>query len=113
MLCSCTASFGECTIQRRRVRRDLGEGDRVTDWKTIDYFADPSLVEDPYPYFDELRSECPVLSLPHLGVVAVTGYDAAMEIYKDTDTFSSCNSVIGPFVQFPVPLEGDDITEIV
>ena len=85
----------------------------MTDWTTIDYFADPSLVDDPYPYFDELRAECPVLSLPHLGVVAVTGYDAAMEIYKDTDTFSSCNSVIGPFVQFPVPLEGDDISAVV
>ncbi|HVU74902.1 MAG TPA: cytochrome P450 [Mycobacteriales bacterium] len=85
----------------------------MTDVQTIDYFADPSLIEDPYPYFDALRGECPVLALPHLGVVAVTGYDAAMEIYKDTENFSSCNSVIGPFVQFPVPLEGDDISGIV
>ena len=86
---------------------------RVSDWKTIDYFTDESLVDDPYPYLDELRSECPVLPLPHLGVVAVTGYDEAWEIYKDTDSFSSCNSVIGPYATFPVPLEGDDVTEIV
>ena len=85
----------------------------MSDWTTIDYFTDPSLVGDPYPYLDELRSECPVLHLPHLGVVAVTGYDEASEVYRDPDTFSSCNSVIGPYATFPVPLEGDDITDIV
>jgi cytochrome P450 len=85
----------------------------VTDWKSIDYFTDDSLVEDPYPYFDELREVCPVLPLPHLGVVAVTGYDEAWEIYKDTASFSSCNSVIGPYAAFPVPLDGDDVTDIV
>jgi cytochrome P450 len=85
----------------------------LADWTTIDYFDDASLVEDPYPYFDELRAQCPVLPLPHLGVVAVTGYDEAHDVYRDPDTFSSCNSVVGPFALFPVPLEGDDITEIV
>jgi cytochrome P450 len=85
----------------------------VTDWKSIDFFFDESLVDDPYPYFDALREECPVVQLPHLGVVAVTGYDEANEVYRDTETFSSCISVVGPFAQFPVPLEGDDITPIV
>ncbi|HZM29522.1 MAG TPA: cytochrome P450 [Acidimicrobiales bacterium] len=83
------------------------------DWRTIDFFSDESLVEDPYPYFEQLRAECPVLALPHLGVVAVTGYDAAMEVYRDTTTFSSCNSVVGPFAPFPVPLEGDDVSDLV
>jgi cytochrome P450 len=85
----------------------------LSDWKTIDYFTDQSLVDDPYDYYDELRSECPVLALPHLGVVAVTGWDEAWEVYRDTESFSSCNSVIGPFATFPVPLEGDDVSEIV
>jgi cytochrome P450 len=84
----------------------------VADWTTIDFFNDESLVEDPYPYFDELREQCPVLPLPHLGVVAVSGYDEANQVYHDA-SFSSCNSVIGPFATFPVPLEGDDVTEIV
>lgn len=83
------------------------------DWQTTDYFNDPSLVEDPYPYLDELRARCPVLELPQHGVVAVTGYDEAWEIYRDSESFSSCNSVIGPFAVFPVPLEGDDISDIV
>lgn len=83
------------------------------DWQTIDYFTDESLVDDPYPYLDGLRSQCPVLPLPHLGVVAVTGYEEACEVYRDTDSFSSCNSVIGPFATFPVPLEGDDVSHVV
>jgi cytochrome P450 len=82
-------------------------------WATIDFFTDASLLDDPYPYFDELRSECPVLQLPHYGVVAVTGHEEAGEVYRDIDTFSSCNSVIGPFATFPVPLEGDDISDII
>jgi cytochrome P450 len=85
----------------------------LSDWKAIDFFTDKSLVEDPYPYFEELRSTCPVLPLPHLGVVAVTGYDEASEVYREIDTFSSCNSVIGPFAAFPVPLEGDDVSDII
>jgi cytochrome P450 len=85
----------------------------LSDWTTIDFFSDQSLVEDPYPYFEQLRAACPVLRLPHHGVVAVTGYDEATEVYRDTATFSSCNSVIGPFATFPVPLEGDDVGDIV
>jgi cytochrome P450 len=84
----------------------------LSDWQTTDYFFDESLVEDPYAYFETLRAQCPVLPLPHLGVVAVTGYDEANDVYRDTDSFSSCNSVIGPFATFPVPLEGDDISDI-
>jgi cytochrome P450 len=85
----------------------------MADLESIDYFSDRSMVEDPYPYFEQLRSACPVLALPHLGVVAVTGYDEATEIYRDPTTFSSCNSVIGPYATFPVPLEGDDVGDII
>ena len=44
----------------------------------------------------------------------VTGYDEARAVYTDTDTFSSCNTVTGPFPGFPVPLEGrDDVSELI
>lgn len=87
----------------------------MSDWQTIDYFSDDSLHQDPYEYLEELRAECPVLPLPHLGVVAVTGYDEANEVYRNTDSFSSCNSVVGPFAPFPVPLQGvgDDVRHLV
>ena len=46
-------------------------------------------------------------------MIAVSGWDEATDVYRDPDTFSSCNSVIGPFATFPVPLEGDDIGAII
>ncbi|HEY7137593.1 MAG TPA: cytochrome P450 [Acidimicrobiia bacterium] len=78
-----------------------------------DFFRDPSFVPDPYPYFESLRSRCPVQREPHHDVVMVTGYDEAISVYHDTATFSSCNSVTGPFPGFPVPLVGDDVSELI
>lgn len=85
----------------------------MPDYDSMDFFSDGSLVEDPYPYFDHLRAQCPVLPTAHYGVVAVSGYEEATEIYLDPQEFSSCNSVIGPFATFPVPLEGDDVSGII
>ena len=85
----------------------------MTDYDSVDFFADASLLADPYPYFDHLRSKCPVLPTAHHGVMAVSGYEEAAEVYLNPETFSSCNSVIGPFAAFPVPLEGDDVGEII
>jgi cytochrome P450 len=78
-----------------------------------DFFRDPSLVADPYPFFRELRDGCPVQRESHHDVVLVTGYDEALAVYHDTDVFSSCTSVTGPFPGFPVPLEGDDVTDLI
>jgi cytochrome P450 len=83
------------------------------DFERVDFFSDGSLLEDPYPYFEYLRSNCPVTPLPHHGVVAVSGWDEATEVYRDLETFSSCNSVVGPFASFPVPLEGNDVAGII
>jgi cytochrome P450 len=85
----------------------------VANYDSVDFFTDQSLIEDPYPYFDHLRAQCPVLATDHYGVVAISGYDEASDIYRDVETFSSCNSVIGPFATFPVPLEGDDVGGII
>jgi cytochrome P450 len=84
-------------------------------FEKIDYFTDPAMVEDPYPYYEYLRSQAPVLQLSLHGVVAVSGYDEAAEVYRDPDTFSSCNSVIGPYatLSIPEPLSGDDISETI
>ena len=46
-------------------------------------------------------------------VVMVTGYDEAPAVLGDAATFSSCMSVTGPFPGFPVPLEGDDVRELI
>jgi cytochrome P450 family 150 subfamily A5 len=87
--------------------------DASTEYDAIDFFRGNELVEDPYPYFDWLRDQCPVRREPSQGVYMVTGYDEACAVYTDTDTFSSCNSVTGPFPGFPVPLEGDDVSDLI
>ncbi|TQS43332.1 cytochrome P450 [Cryptosporangium phraense] len=78
-----------------------------------DFFLGNELVEDPYPYYRSLRDRCPVLREPHHDVMMVTGYDEAMAVYSDTTTFSSASSVTGPFPGFPVPLEGDDVSDLI
>ncbi|UMB69619.1 cytochrome P450 [Mycobacterium paraterrae] len=82
----------------------------MTNFDDVDYFTDPALVSDPHPYFDHLRSKCPVLREPHHGVIAVTGWEEANAVYRDTASFSACNSVMGPFTPLPFTPEGDDIT---
>jgi cytochrome P450 family 150 subfamily A5 len=88
--------------------------DAGTDYDAIDFFRGNELVADPYPYFDWLREQCPVRREPQHGVYMVTGYDEAFAVYADADTFSSCNSVTGPFPGFPVPLDGrDDVSDLI
>lgn len=82
----------------------------VSDFESMDFFLDSDqLVRDPYPYFEALRSKCPVLREPHHNVMMVTGYEEAAEVLHDPERFSSCTSVTGPFPGFPVPLEGEDV----
>jgi cytochrome P450 len=83
------------------------------DYDAIDFFRGDELVADPYPYFDWLRTQCPVQRERHHGVMMVTGYDEAIAVYNDTDTFSSCNSPTGPFPGLPTPLEGDDVSPLI
>jgi cytochrome P450 len=85
----------------------------TTNFDQVDFFSDGSLLDDPYPYFEHLRSKCPVTPLPHHGVVAVSGHEEATDVYRNAETFSSCNSVIGPFATFPEPLAGDDVSPII
>src|SRR5262245_28497220 len=85
----------------------------MTDYDAIDFFRDQDLVADPYPYFAWLREQCPARRQVHHDVVMVTGYDEAIGVYHDPATFSSCNSVTGPFPGFPVPLTGDDVSALI
>lgn len=85
----------------------------MIDPDAVDFFRGNELLDDPYPYYEALQRECPLRREPHHGVVMVTGYDEALAVYNDTERFSSCTSVTGPFPGFPVPLEGDDVTALI
>jgi cytochrome P450 len=86
----------------------------TTDFDALDFFHGSELLDDPYPYYEHLRAQCPVQRELHHGVVMVTGYDEAVQVLNDVEHFSSCTSVTGPFPGFPVPVDGhDDITELI
>ncbi|HET6948794.1 MAG TPA: cytochrome P450 [Acidimicrobiales bacterium] len=78
-----------------------------------DFFTDESLLADPYPYYEALRAKCPVHQEPNHGVLAITGYDEAVDVYRDPVTFSACNSPTGPFPGVQVPPGTDDASEAI
>lgn len=86
------------------------------DLTTVDFFRDGRLTEDPYTFYAALRDKCPVAKEDHYGVTMVTGWQEAVDVYNDSDNFSSCISVTGPFPGFPVSLDGledADLTELI
>lgn len=83
------------------------------DLTAANFFRDRAVQDEPYPYFDAVRAESPIWQEPHFGVYLITGHDEALAVYNDSATFSSCNVVSGPFVPFPEPLDGDDVTEVI
>lgn len=95
----------------------------MDDFETVNFFRDRAVQDDPYPYFDWVREQGPVWQEPNHGVFMVTGHPEAMQVYGDpatfpdheaaSGTFSSCNAVSGPFVKPSLPIEGDDITEVI
>src|SRR5687768_12432481 len=58
----------------------------VTDFATANFFRDRAVYDDPYEYFDWMRSQHPVWQEPNYGVFMVTGYDEAMSVYHDPTT---------------------------
>ncbi len=80
------------------------------DVESRDFFSDEAVFVDPHPYYDHIRV-CPVKQESFHNVYMVTGYDEALEVYSDTNSWSNCNTVAGP--GFPVPLEGDDVSELI
>jgi len=83
----------------------------MTDFEQIDYFLDPATTAAPHAYWEFARERCPVWREPHHDVALVSGYDEAIAVYHDNATWSACNAVAG--WQFPVPLVGDDVSELI
>ena len=95
----------------------------MSEFENTNFFTDQPIQDDPYPYFDWVREQGRVWQEPRYGVFMITGYEEAMAVYGDPATFppndtpsgtySSCNVVSGPFVKFSVPVEGDDISDVI
>jgi len=82
----------------------------MQDIETANFFTDESLIDDSIPYLTSLRSKCPVMREPHYGTLMVTGYEEALDLYKQGDNFSSCLAVTGPVPGLPFKPAGDDIS---
>ena len=50
----------------------------VTDFPSVNWFRDRDVYDDPYPYYEWVRSQHPVWQEPHYGVYLVTGYEEAV-----------------------------------
>jgi cytochrome P450 len=82
----------------------------VTDLASVDYFTDVAVSQDPFEYFDYVRTQGPAFREPHHEVMVVTGYQEVLEVFKDKGAYSSCIAVGGPFPPLPFQPEGDDIS---
>jgi cytochrome P450 len=79
----------------------------------LDWFTEPSLVGDPEPFYEAVRQQGPIWREPNQGTFLVTGYDETAAIYRDLETFSSCNAFAGPFPPLPDAPHGDDVSELI
>ena len=70
----------------------------MSDFESVNFFKDRGIHDDPYAYYDWLRAQHPVWQERNYGVFMVTGYEEAMAVYNDATTYSSCNTIAGPFV---------------
>src|ERR1700728_4109069 len=62
----------------------------VTDWVHDFDHTDPRWTENPFPIWDELRAECPVVHTKRfLGCYMPTPYEAVKQVAYDTEHFSS------------------------
>lgn len=62
-------------------------------------------LNDPYPFFQKLRAECPVYREPDFGVYLVGRYDDIVACSRDTETFSTIANTTGPFAPLPAPID--------
>jgi cytochrome P450 len=82
------------------------------DFDSVDYFRSDTFVADPFPYYEHLRAKCPMVKEDHHDVLMVTGWDEITKIQSDTEAFSACNVITGPFPSMSMPEQiGDDITD--
>jgi cytochrome P450 len=87
-------------------------GTAKLDPAETDYFTDAEVAANPVPYFDYMLAHHPVWREPKYGVVVVTGYEAALEVYHHPEVYSSINRTGGPVLDLPFDLVGEDLTDL-
>lgn len=80
-------------------------------FESLDWFTDPDVHQDPFPYYEYLRGQGPVIRLPDYNVVVVTDHDEIVKAYWDNEHYSSVIASGGPLPPLPFEPQGDDITD--
>jgi len=76
----------------------------VTDWVHDFDHTDPRWTENPFPIWDELRAESPVVHTERfLGCYMPTTYEAVKQVAYDTEHFSSRRIIVRDARPEPVP----------
>ena len=67
----------------------------VTDWVHDFDHTDPRWTENPFPIWEKLRAECPVVHTERfLGCYLPTTYEAVKQVAYDTEHFSSRRVIV-------------------
>jgi cytochrome P450 len=80
-------------------------------FETLDWFTDPDVHQDPFPYYDYLRAKGPVVPVPEYNVLAVMDYDEILKTYWDNERYSSVIASGGPLPRLPFEPVGEDIAD--
>jgi len=76
-----------------------------------DYFTDPEILVDPYKYFNAMRVRGPICRLEQHDCLLITGFDEALEVWRNPIDFSAINSLASAAFPLPFEPEGSDISE--
>jgi cytochrome P450 len=82
----------------------------MSDFDSIDFYNDLSLIDDPYPFFRHMWAKGPVVALPTHGVTAILGHEEGFEVLRNHEDFSSVVSATGPIPPLPFAVDSDDIS---
>ncbi len=80
-------------------------------FKERDYFTDPTVLLDPYGYFEEMRPRGPVCQLETHDCLLISGFEECVEVLRNPADFSSLNSLASSAFPLPFKPEGSDISE--
>lgn len=76
-----------------------------------DFFTDPEILVDPYAYFEAIRGLGPVVQPPGKDYYIVTGFEEALEVFRNTTDFSASIASQGAGAPLTFTPQGSDISE--
>jgi cytochrome P450 len=76
-----------------------------------DYFTDYEVLRDPYAYFSAVRDRSPIYQPPGRDYLIVTGFEEALTILRDHETFSAVINLQGAGMPLPFTPVGSDISD--